>query len=64
MQPPPLGGTDAAPNPVETALAGLLSCQVVNYRFWAAKLGTPLAHRPGRCANTLILIQPTSTMRI
>lgn len=41
-EPPALGGTDAAPNPVETALAGLLSCQVVTYRFWAAKLGIPL----------------------
>jgi uncharacterized OsmC-like protein len=27
---------------VETALAGLLSCQVVSYRFWAAKLNIPL----------------------
>jgi uncharacterized OsmC-like protein len=41
-EPPALGGTDAAPNPVETVLAGLLSCQVVTYRFWAAKLGIPL----------------------
>lgn len=41
-EPPTLGGTDAAPNPVEAALAGLLSCQVVTYRFWAAKLDIPL----------------------
>ena len=41
-EPPALGGVDEAPNPVETALAGLLSCQVVTYRFWAAKLGIPL----------------------
>ncbi|SHK84354.1 Uncharacterized OsmC-related protein [Pseudonocardia thermophila] len=41
-EPPALGGEDAAPNPVETALAGLLSCQVVTYRFWAAELGIPL----------------------
>src|SRR5882724_3135988 len=41
-EPPGLGGIDAAPNPVETALAGLLSCQVVTYRFWAAKLNIPL----------------------
>ncbi len=40
-EPPALGGVDEAPNPVETALAGLLSCQVVTYRFWAAKLGIP-----------------------
>ncbi|MDT7673028.1 MAG: hypothetical protein QOD82_930 [Pseudonocardiales bacterium] len=41
-EPPSLGGVDSAPNPVETALAGLLSCQVVTYRFWAAKLDIPL----------------------
>lgn len=41
-EPPALGGEDDAPNPVESALAGLLSCQVVTYRFWADKLGIPL----------------------
>lgn len=41
-EPPALGGENTAPNPIETALAGLLSCQVVTYRFWAAKLGVPL----------------------
>ena len=41
-EPPALGGVDEAPNPVENALAGLLSCQVVTYRFWAAKLDIPL----------------------
>ena len=41
-EPPALGGADAAPNPVEFALAGLLSCQVVTYRFCAAKLNIPL----------------------
>jgi uncharacterized OsmC-like protein len=35
-------GDDAAPNPVEYALAGLLSCQVATYRVWAAKLGIEL----------------------
>ena len=41
-EPPTLGGENTDPNPVETVLAGLLSCQVVTYRFWAAKLGVPL----------------------
>lgn len=43
-EPPALGGEDSAINPVESALAALLSCQVVTYRFWAAKLGIPLDH--------------------
>jgi len=38
-EPPTLGGSDSAPNPVEYYLAGLLSCQVVTYRFWAERLG-------------------------
>lgn len=38
-EPAALGGTDTAPNPVEYYLAGLLSCQVVTYRFWAQRLG-------------------------
>ncbi len=38
-EPAALGGTGAAPNPVEYYLAALLSCQVVTYRFWAEKLG-------------------------
>lgn len=40
-EPPALGGENTNPNPVEAVLAGLLSCQVVTYRFWAAKLGIP-----------------------
>ena len=39
---PALGGAQAGPNPVEYALAALLSCQVITYRVWAAKLGVPL----------------------
>jgi uncharacterized OsmC-like protein len=38
-EPASLGGQDGFPNPVEYALAGLLSCQAVTYRVWAAKLG-------------------------
>jgi len=38
-EPASLGGQDSAPNPVEYALASLLSCQAVTYRFWAVKLG-------------------------
>lgn len=41
-EPDALGGRDTAPNPVEYALAALASCQVVTYRFWAAKLGIQL----------------------
>lgn len=41
-EPPSVGGAGAAPNPVEIALAALLSCQVVTYRLWAAKLDIPL----------------------
>lgn len=41
-EPPSVGGTGSAPNPVEIALAGLLSCQVVTYRLWAAKLDIQL----------------------
>ncbi|MFC6356808.1 OsmC family protein [Luethyella okanaganae] len=38
-EPAGLGGDNAAPNPVEVALASLISCQVVTYRVWALNLG-------------------------
>ncbi|MGY1638538.1 OsmC family protein [Geodermatophilus sp. SYSU D00742] len=41
-EPAVFAGSNAAPNPVEYALAALLSCQLVTYRFWAAKLDVPI----------------------
>jgi uncharacterized OsmC-like protein len=41
-EPPVLGGTDHAPNPVEYALAALATCQEITYRLHAAALGIPL----------------------
>jgi uncharacterized OsmC-like protein len=38
-EPPALGGSDAAANPVQYALASLGSCQAITYRFWAEQLG-------------------------
>ncbi|MHA3702470.1 OsmC family protein [Jatrophihabitans sp. YIM 134969] len=36
-EPGGFGGDDAAPGPVDYALAGLASCQIVVYKYWAAK---------------------------
>lgn len=41
-EPPSLGGTDTAPNPVELALAALATCQEITYRLHADHLGIPL----------------------
>ena len=41
-EPPALGGTDRAPNPVEYALAALATCQEITYRLHADALGIPL----------------------
>lgn len=41
-EPASLGGDDSATNPVEYALGSLVGCQVVTYRFWAARLGIRL----------------------
>lgn len=38
-EPASLGGDDTATNPVEYALGAVIGCQVVTYRFWAARLG-------------------------
>ncbi len=41
-EPAGLGGTDQGANPIEHLLAALGACQVISYRFWAAKLGIAL----------------------
>jgi uncharacterized OsmC-like protein len=41
-EPPALGGSDKAPNPVEYALAALATCQEITYRLHAAELGINL----------------------
>lgn len=41
-EPPALGGSNVAANPVEYALASLGSCQAITYRVWAAQLGIRL----------------------
>ncbi len=41
-EPPALGGTDKAPNPVEYALAALATCQEITYRLHADALGIPV----------------------
>lgn len=41
-EPPSVGGTGTAPNPVQMALAALGSCQAITYRYWAAELGMAL----------------------
>ena len=38
-EPPALGGTNQAPNPLQMALVALGSCQAITYRLWAEKLG-------------------------
>ncbi len=41
-EPPLLGGSDTAPNPVEYALLALAACQEITYRLHADHLGIPL----------------------
>ncbi|MDZ5079153.1 OsmC family protein [Nesterenkonia sp. HG001] len=41
-EPAALAGDDAGTSPVEAALAGLISCQVVIYRLYAQQLGIEL----------------------
>lgn len=41
-EPDVLGGTDVGASPIEAVLAGLVSCQAISYKVWAAKLGVAL----------------------
>jgi len=41
-EPAGFGGTDSAPGPVDYALAGLASCQLVVFKYWAAKTGVTI----------------------
>ncbi len=40
-EPPSLGGSDAAANPVEYVLGALGSCQAITFRVWSEALGIP-----------------------
>lgn len=39
-----LSGDGRAPSPVEALLASLAACQVLTYRYWAARRGIALEH--------------------
>lgn len=54
-EPEALGGTDAAPNPVEYVLAALASCQEITYRLYADTLGIPLDNVSVRLKGTIDL---------
>jgi len=54
-EPPLLGGTDRAANPVEYALAALATCQEITYRLHAAALGIPLTEVSVRLEGDLDL---------
>jgi uncharacterized OsmC-like protein len=41
-EPAAFGGSDAAPGPVDYALAGFASCQIVTYKYWAARTGVTI----------------------
>lgn len=41
-EPRELGGADGGANPVELVLSALAACQIITYRFHAARLGIPL----------------------
>lgn len=41
-EPTPLGGSGAAPNPMEYALASLGACQAITYRYWSERLGVKI----------------------
>ena len=41
-EPATIGGGEAGPTPIETALVSLASCQAITYQLWATKLGIAL----------------------
>ena len=54
-EPPELGGTDRAPNPVEYVLAALATCQEITYRLYADAIGIPLDGVSVKLTGTLDL---------
>jgi uncharacterized OsmC-like protein len=54
-EPPELGGSDRAPNPVEYVLAALATCQEITYRLYADALGIPLEGVSVKISGTLDL---------
>jgi uncharacterized OsmC-like protein len=53
-EPTALGGT--GPNPVEAVISGLVSCQAISYKVWAAKLGIALERVTVEAAGSIDLL--------
>jgi uncharacterized OsmC-like protein len=54
-EPNAFGGNGEAPGPPEYVLGGVLSCQIVTLRFWAAKLGLEVGKITSSAQGTLDL---------
>ena len=52
-EPPSLGGSDAAANPVEYVLGALGACQAITFRVWSEALGIPFDEVEVRVAGDL-----------